>query len=189
MKRIYYKRLIADRQHLSAAERIVYSFLVYQSLCNLDDAWDKETGKFDKTAIKEYGDCFALPDFCFEDNKFVYGSKIAKYTGVSQATVSRAVRKLADVGLIDWDCREIKHNDIYEDGFFTLDDKVKLTGELLIFYSWLLYLKKDGKFIFATRNKLATNYHVKAEDVRDYIARLKDEKLAERDENGNLIIK
>lgn len=189
MKRVYFKRLLVDRMGLKASERIVYSFLVYQSICDIEDVWDKETGKFDKFALLDYGDSFQLPDFYFNNKVFNYGAKIANFTGVSQPTVSRAIRKLSDIGLIDLKNHFIIHNYIYKDGFFPLVEKKELSGELLIFYSWLYYLKKDGMYIFASRRKLAKYYHVELEYVRDYIARLHKLNLVERDDFGKLIIK
>ena len=187
MKNVYYKRLLADRFGLSASERIVYSFLVYQSLCNLDDVWDSE-GKCDIEIIKEYGDSFPLPFFMFDDfSKFCYGVTISRNTMVSQSTVSRAINKLITYGIINIDKQTINHNYLYENGFFDL--KGDLKGELLIFYSFLLDIKGDGNVIFANREKIASIYHVEMKDIRDYLQRLKKLGLIERDNNNKLIIK
>jgi len=190
MKNVYYKRLIADRQCLNATERIVFSFLVYCSICDLDDVWDKETGTYDKYALEEYGDTFPLPNYMFDfEGIFCYGNKISKQTGVSQPSVSRAINKLHDMGIV-YDNNTIKHCDIYVNGFFTLDNKSGLKNELLIFYSWLKNLRGNDKFIFSTRKRLSEMYgYIGEKNIRDYLQRLKKLGLVERDEYKRLIIK
>lgn len=189
MKRIFYKGLLPKRLGLSASERIVFSCIVYHALANLDDVWDKESGKFDELSVKEYGDTFELPSHFFNyEDKFCFGVTISKRTGVSQPTVSRAIKKLCELGYLDFEKKLVYHQYIYTNGYFELVENVKLSGELLIFYSWLIDIKGDGHIIFASRDKLASLYHVQMQDVRDYIKRLKELDLVERDKRNNQLI-
>ena len=188
MKSVFYKGLIIDRQHLSANERIVYSFLVYSAICDSEDSWDKETGDFDDIELMERDDIH-LPFAYFDDRmRFCYGNKIAKVTGVSQPSVSRAVNKLISKNLVNVYNQTVKHKGIYEYGYFILELESGLSGELLIFYSWLKDIIGDNAYIFANREKLAEMYGVAMKDVRDYLRRLKLAGKITRDENRRLII-
>jgi hypothetical protein len=82
----------------------------------------------------------------------------------------------------------VKHKGIYEYGYFTLELESGLSGELLIFYSWLKDIIGDNTYIFANREKLAEMYGVAMKDVRDYLRRLKLVGKITRDENRRLII-
>ena len=183
MKSVYYKHLIVERMGFSAAERIVLSQLVYLSLCDIDGIWDKEDGRFDFCELENYPNNFPLPGYMYDSHSnFAYGNKISKATNVSQTIVAKAIRKLI------LEEKEIKHYNIYDNGYFELQVESGLRGELLIFYSWLKDTFKKN-IIFCNRKKIAEMYHVEMKDIRDYISRLKSLGFVERDNDDNLIIK
>ena len=186
MKNVFYNRLIAEKHDLSADERIVYSFLVYNAICNCEDVWDKSTGKFVDDYLNE-NDFLELPYNSFNEGKFAC-TDVAKFLNIGKATASRTFRKFEFLGIIDKNRKIIYHNNIFKEGYFDLNDG-KLKGELLVFYSWLKDLKGTNQYIYANRNKLAELYHVKMSDVRWYLHRLKELDLVERQDDGKLLIK
>lgn len=191
MKRlIYYKRLFAYRQRQSASERIVYSFLVYNAICERDDVWDKETGKYNQDVMQSIDDYIQIPIYFLNERHDVKVNALAKQLGLGKATISRIIEKFKTNGII-LHGRYIRHDGIYKDGYFTLSTNKKLSGELLIFYSWLLDLtkEKETKAIYSSMIRLGELYNGKMEEIRDYLQRLKKLGLVERDEYKRLILK
>lgn len=184
MKIIFYKRLLAEKYGLSANERIIYSFLVYNSICNCEDVWDKETGKFDDVPLNEI-DYIELPNFITSKNGLLC-TQIANYLNINKSTVSRTCQKLKSLGILKQ--KTILHNQIYKDGFFELDCDA-LNGELLIFFCWLKDLKGENQFIYTSREKLSKMYHMEISDIRWYLHRLKELGFVERQNDGKLLIK
>lgn len=191
MKRlIYYKRLFAYRQRQSASERIVYSFLVYNAICEMDDVWDKETGKYNQDVMQSIDDYIQIPIYFLNERHEVKVNALAKQLGLGKATISRIIERFKTNGIISHG-RYIRHDGIYKDGYFTLSTNEKLSGELLIFYSWLLDLtkEKETKAIYSSMIRLGELYNGKMEEIRDYLQRLKKLGLVERDEYKRLILK
>lgn len=191
MKRlIYYKWLFAYRQQQSASERIVYSFLVYNAICERDDVWDKETGKYNQDVMQSIDDYIQIPIYFLNERHEVKVNALAKQLGLGKATISRIIEKFKTNGII-LHGKYIRHDRIYKDGYFTLSTNEKLNGELLIFYSWLLDLtkEKETKAIYSSMIRLGELYNGKMEEIRDYLQRLKKLGLVERDEYKRLILK
>ena len=181
MKSVFYKCLIADRMGLSAGERIIYSNLVYNSLCNYEESWNKETGKYDSVNL-EYETELPL-------GISMTSNTIESRNPVSRTTAWRTIKVLAQKGIITDDYNYIRLNNILSKGYFTLQTDSGLKNELLIFYSWLVSVAKDKRMIFCNRERLKTMYHVGIEDIKYYLKRLNQLGLVERDKKNNLIIK
>ena len=179
MKSIYYKRLIADRMELSASERILYSNLVYDAICNYDDTWDKETGEFDAVNLIDVETIpLTMSTACNHLSVKIQTSKVKAW---------QSIRKLKEMNIID--DGDIRLNDIHTNGYFTLMTESGLKGELLIFYSWLLDLSKWRRVVFCNRKKLSELYCVNENDIKYYLKELKKRGFIERDEHNHLIIK
>ena len=130
MKRlIYYKRLFAYRQRQSASERIVYSFLVYNAICERDDVWDKETGKYNQDVMQSIDDYIQIPIYFLNERHDVKVNALAKQLGLGKATISRIIEKFKTNGII-LHGRYIRHDGIYKDGYFTLS-----TNEKFVFWN------------------------------------------------------
>ncbi len=185
MKKVFYKRLLAERKEFSASERIIYSFLLYTSISECEDAWDKEWGTFDVISLNDL-DYLQIPLFLLNEKSEVSCTNLSKVVNISKATTSRAIKGLYDKKILVKDT--IINEELYDEGYFDLS-KVKLSSELLIFYSLLLNISGDKKMIYAKREKLAKLYHVKPEYIREYLHRLKDLDLVERGEHNVLILK
>lgn len=184
MKHVFYKRLLAEKHSLSANERIIYSFLVYNSICNCEDVWDKETGKFDDSILNEI-EYIELPNSISNESGLLC-TQIANDLNINKSTVSRTCKKLKSLGILKQ--KTIQHQSIYKNGYFDLDCDT-LNGELLIFYCWLKDLKGENQFIYTNREKLSKMYHMEISDIRWYLHRLKELGFVERQNDGKLLIK
>lgn len=107
-------------------------------------------------------------------------TKIAQILGIDKSCVCRFFKRNIDAS---------KYQNYKAHGFFNLVESKILKGELLIFYSWLLDLKKDKHAIYAKREKIASMYNKPLEYIRDYLQRLKKLGLIERGKNLELIVK
>ena len=190
MKCVFYKRLLSDGIGLSPCEKIVYSNLVFQAISSIwRDVVDKECNQFDKSLIEEQGEEIELPFFMFNNNgKFWYANKMSIYCGISQSSISNAYESLCLYGYIDKYRRTIRHNKIYENGYFTLLTNFNLESVLLTFYSWLVSLKGKDGYIYANNKKLSTLYSKKESDIANFIFRLKKLGFVERDKSKRLIL-
>ena len=188
-KIFYYRNLVANRLNLTADESIVYSYLVYRCICECEDAWDKETGKFDDVAISYYSEEIEIPTSLKNiRNDLIHVSRIAEELDMNKSTISRCIKRLIELGYIDRGQENIKHNELYSQGYFELKYDSKLNGALLIFFSWLLDLRKDKPAIYANRNKLSSMFHEPLSHIREYLYRLNKLGLIGRDKNGALLL-
>ena len=189
-KVILYKSFLYDRRNLSADECIVYSYLVYSCISECSEAWDKDSGDFDDYSLKENGGMIEIPISLINiRNNSIHCSRIAESLGVNKSTISRALQKLETKDYIYSNEQRVLCDGIYDNGYFELKMDSGLKGELLIFYSWLLDLKKDKPAIYAKREKIASMYNKPLEYIRDYLQRLRKLGLIERGKNLELIIK
>jgi len=196
MKIIYYKQFITDRNDLSAAERIVFSFLISQSILNYESAFGYDGKKLSDDMICEIleermGWC-DLPNFFYDrKNNFCYGKKISKFTNVPLSATQYSLQTLQQKGYLDIDGKVIKVGEFIPRGYFELltNKEHTLRGELRIFYSWLCdYFKLCGGYICANASAIAKSYNTTKENVKIMIHRLKSLNLLERDDDGKLKI-
>lgn len=180
MKSVYYKRLLWDKMGLSAGERIVYSNLVYPSICCYEESWDKETGEYDSVNLIDEDEIRLATKLT--------SNSIETINPISRATAWRSIKTLIDKNIIDEKMRNIRLNDILSNGYFTLQLDSGLKNELLIFYSWLVDLAKDNHIILCNREKLSSMYHSDINDIKYYLKRLKALGLVERNEKNQLKI-
>lgn len=188
-KVIYYRSLVADRLSLTADESIVYSYLVYRCLCECQDAWDSETGEFDSISLEYYDTAFEIPTSIKNVlTGLIHCTNVSEELHMNKSTVSRCVKRLIELGYIDVEQENIMHKNIFKQGYFELKYDCNLNGVLLIFFSWLIDLKKDKPAIYANRKKLAGMFCETLVHVREYLHRLKHLGLIGRDKNGALTL-
>lgn len=189
---VFYQGLSAKECDLSPAEKIVYSFIVYHSICDMDCAFDKELGTFDEKAVRETiwneNRIISLPMKFFNDGKFCVVTLISKSTNISIGKVSEAIKSLSSKGLLDLDNGYVFVTAyIHISNYFKLhrEKNKRLRGELLIFYSWLVYLTRNNNgIIYTTQKKLSQMYHCnRVESIQSFFARLKELHLLVKDEN------
>lgn len=120
-------------------------------------------------------------------------SEIARCLSMSRKTVVDAMNKINELGFL-----ENKEN-IMQHGYFELINAECLTGELLIFYSFLLdKARKYNNVIDTNKYKLADIFDKRKDKgknkkqpiaITKLLHRLYVKKLAERLKNGKLLIK
>lgn len=192
IKVIFYKSLLDEKRwgHLSITTKTVYSLLVQQSIYTEDCIFDSN-GDIDFSIIEDE-DVVELPIGYVSEQSgwrcFCYGNKISKYIGVSQQSVSNAIKVLRTCGILNEDKGEIYHCDIYKNGFFPIIPITGIGMGLRIFYSWLLDLQGEKEYIYANARRLAEMYNTTLPNINMMIKRLKDKGLVSRDEKGNLLL-
>jgi hypothetical protein len=109
-------------------------------------------------------------------------TQIAKLTNVSRYTIIRIKKKYKNLSIF---------KGISKGGYFYLHYKYGLSGELLIFYSWLKLIEQNfvGKRITYDRKTIALHYGKSMKNIREYLYRLKKLGFIERGKNLELIIK
>lgn len=152
MKIIFYRALLNDRNGLSANELIYYSFLVSKSIGLIGGVFDVD-GNLNVDVLNEM-----VSDSPFQMMATYTIDEISKHTGISKSSVSICKRHLIDAGLIKDDMIKIP-SDIVSCGYFPLLAIEKLSGELLIFYSFLRSVSANYGFIInMSKYNIATNY-------------------------------
>ena len=198
MKSVFYSGLLDDYCGLTPAEKIVYSFMVYKSICRLDGVFDKETGQLDTCIVKEEiencNNILELPYEFYHNGRFEAGGIISESTNVSTGMVSYVLTSLEQKGLLSLRSETIKVKYIEFDRFFELMSGTsdKLRGELLIFYSWLVYLTRNyNGTLKMTKEKIASYYYdgCTLDTIKSLIKRLMKLGFVERDEYRRLILK
>ena len=199
MKSVFYKRLLYDKTlDLSPCKKIVYSYLVYHSICYMwGDVINKEDNNtFDLSLLQDKGDTFELPYFMFNNQgRFWYANKMSTDCGINQSTISRTISELENKGLIatEYDYHVVYHSNIYDDGYFTLLSDTGFESALLIFFSWLCNLKGSKEFIYANNKTLSELFFVvvnrwSEQAIANYIHRLTKMGFVKRDEYKRLRI-
>lgn len=149
---IFYRALLNDRQGLSANDLIYYSFLVSKSIGLIGGVFDID-GKLNVDTLNEM-----VSDSPFQMMATYTIDEISKYTGISKSSVSLCKKHLVDAGLIKGEMINIPCV-IIRCGYFPLLAMDKLSGELLIFYSFLKSVSANYGFIInMSKYNIAANY-------------------------------
>lgn len=183
MKIIFYKYLLTQAKELSPAERIVYSFLVSKSITLQDCMFDVE------------GDCLNIGDLydCVDDNPYldlypINNTQISKVLNISRKTAVRSIAKLKELGYITGNYIKVTH-DLLCYGYFELLRNDILSGELLIFYSYI----KNRAIVYngvidTFKTKLAECLDTTKIAITKLLNRLYELNLAKRLNNGKLMV-
>ena len=186
MKIIFYRTLLHRAKNITPSERILYSFLVAKSISRLESIFDAD------------GQCLNLDELMVQLKDYkkrvaiceLNHSKIASELNQTRKTVINGLKHLTELGYIgkDW----IYINEVLiRHGYFELHHTDILTGELLIFYSYLR--DKSAKYnccIDTFKVKLGEQIGDKSKiAITKYLNRLYKLELAERLDNGKLLIK
>lgn len=110
-------------------------------------------------------------------------TEIAKTLSISRKTVIVAIKKIKELGLIE--NKEL----IMQHGFFILEKEDRLTGELLVFYSYLR--DKSAKYNYQLdtfKSKFMEEFGKSKVAITKLLNRLYEENLAKRLDNGKLQI-
>lgn len=184
MKVVFYRTLLKKARNITPTEKIIYSFLVSKSITRMDCVFESD------------GDKINLEELIFQikENNYhcdicdVNHSKLATELHMTRTTIINGMKHLRELGYIgdDWvyiNIELIKH------GYFVLEKGERLTGELLIFYSYLCDKSANYDYIIDTfKNKLALELNKSKIAITKLLNRLYEKKLAKRLSDGKLQI-
>lgn len=189
MKKVFYKTLLNRGKNITANERILYSFLVSKSIMDMKDVFDIDGKTVNSDALLVMFDYYNnhIP-LCKMSNR-----RISLELGVTRKSVIVGLRHLCMLGYIFNDNGEdlyiYANRELLEHGFFELLCDKGISGELLIFYSYLAdKARQYGGLIDTYKDRIANDLGKTKVSVTKLLNRLYKLGLAERREDGSLFI-
>lgn len=186
-KIIFYRSLLKGVKELTPNEKIVYSFLVYKSLCKTD--WAFKGGKLDKEAIC----CFINNNNSLISIRNFNKSKIAKTLYISVNTITRSFCNLEKYGYIKNDGTNwwvFVNWELLSNGYFELYHLDKLKGDLAIFFAYIADKGSRHNYNIDTwKTQMAKDLDKTKLAITKLLNRLYRLKLAKRLDNGRLLVK
>lgn len=183
MKIVYYRTLLIEDYSLTPTERIVYSFLVSKSVVLLSEFFDVDGVCYNMSALYE-----SLEENQWLELPVINNSKISVELNISRRTVIRSIKSLEEKGLLRHDCVFVDKK-LLERGYIELIHSDILTGELLIFYSYLKDRSRNYCGVIDTyKDKLAECLCTTKTAITKLLNRLYALKLAKRLKNGKLLV-
>lgn len=184
MKIVFYRTLLKKAKNVTPSEKIIYSFLVSKSIARLDSVFESDGEKINLDELT----------FQIEANNRrcdicdINHSKLAKELHMTRKTVINGMKHLQEMGYIghDWIFINVE---LVSHGFFILEKEDRLTGELLVFYSYLR--DKSAKYnyqIDTFKIRLGEELGKSKVAITKLLNRLYEENLAKRLKNGKLQI-
>lgn len=184
MKIVFYKTLLTEYSELTPTEKIVYSFLVSKSVTNLgSDFFSSDGTAIDNDALYE-----SLCDGAYIPIYEISIRKMAKTLNIVNQTVITSIRRLENEKLIVAG-NIFVDSSLLKNGYFELHRNDILTGQVLIFYSFIRSKSQlyDG-CIDTYKRQLGEIMGIKVYSVQQYLSKLYKLGLIERLENGKLKI-
>lgn len=165
-KKVIFFRSLLTNNDMTPSEKIVYS--AYAALA-----------MYENHEVKEEWYPFPVDHI----NKFY------KKLQMSRETVRTALNSLRDKGIVKDNSLIHIPKSLYEQGYFELHRLEDLTGQQLIFYSFIKHKsKKYGGCIDTFRSKLAEQFGVNPYSIKQYLAKLHKMGFVRRLEDGKLMI-
>lgn len=189
MKIIYYRTLLKRAKNLTPNERILYSFLVAKSISSIEQIWDVNGDELNQDVLDEYfsefGNWFKM---CTLNH-----TKMAKELHLTRKTIINGLAKLEKLGYIRYNqyCElEIFINkELLKSGYFELYNINQLSGELVVFYSYLVNKGQQYDYCIDTfKYRLAEDLGKTTTAITKLLNRLYRLGFAERLDNGKLLI-
>lgn len=184
MKIVFYRTLLNRARNITPSERILYSFLVAKSISRLNDIFEKDGEKLDvEELMMQIKDNNNTIDLCE-----VSHSKISKELSQTRKTIIAGMNHLKELDYIGDDWVYVNEH-LLEHGYFELKHREILTGELLIFYSYLCDKSQNYDYCIDTyKAKIGEQIGKTKIAITKYINRLSCIGLVKRLENGKLKI-
>ena len=181
MKIVYYKSLLTQAKHLKPNERIIYSFLVSKSICQIDSIYDS-----DGISIMTDELYSLLEDCNYIDLFQISVRKLALLLHLSPTTVLSSLNRLKELHYIQYNTIFV-NKELIEKGYIELHKYDILNGEILIFYSYIRYKAMlFGGYIDTFKAKLAEELDTTKIAITKMLNRLYELSLAQRLNNGKL---
>lgn len=176
---VFYNFLLGGHKELSTNDKIVYSYLIYKSLALIDGVYSSE-GELNANNIM-----FGIDESGSIPINDIGNSAISKDLCVSRKTVINSVAHLRNYGYISEGRIAIRYDDISK-GFFRLISGEGLSGDLMVFYSYLRNKAKKYYEIDTYSCRLAAIFGKSKSCISNYLHRLYELGLAARLVNGKL---
>lgn len=188
MKVVYYRYLIARAKNLSPNEKIIYSFLAAKSIEQIDGAFYYDGGTL---RIENLSRIFDENNNRIKVAKINH-SKLSRELHITRRTIIKAFHNLIKYNFIRPINGELKIyvcDDLINGGYFELLNLDKLSGELLVFYSFLKDKSKDyDNCIDTFKYKIAEQFGKSEIAITKLLHRLYKLGLAERLKDNKLLI-
>lgn len=191
MKVIFYRILLKRAENLTPNEKILYSFLVSKSIAKSGWALNAKSGKFDKQAMshffRNFGNYIGMCD--------INHSKTARELHLSRMSIFNGFRKLEKFGYIKYDqrggfWRVFVNWELLNGGYFELSRLDEVSGELALFYAYLLSKGERFNYCIDTwKTKMAEDMGITKVAITNLLNRLYKLGLAKRLDDGRLFIK
>lgn len=183
MKIIYYRTLLSRGKNITPTERIIYSFLVSKSITQLDDLFYHNGTSVDTALMYDYVD-----EHKWVDMFYISYRNLAKELNITIQTAFASIQHLKDEGYIRND-KIYVNRELLEKGYFELHNSDKLSGQVLVFYSYLKdKAEKSDSKISIYKNSLAELFSIKIYSINQYLQKLYSTGLAKRLDDGKLLI-
>lgn len=178
MKIVFFRHLLLDdtTRHWSAAQQIVYSHLLSQSILRLDSVFHAAGTNIDYVkVIEEYCDEYGEIDLC--DFKV---SKLVGELNLSKQNIYDSINFLRSTKYIHDDFIYCPKEIIYH-GYFELRTDTILTKQQLVFYSWLCDKSKPYNGTIDTYSyKIADKFGTNDVNIRVMLSRLSNKGFLKR---------
>lgn len=183
MKIVFYKTLLKRAKDLTPTEKIIYSFLVSKSITLIPDFFNSDGTCLNIDEVYDYAD-----DTHWIDLFSISIRKMANELNITQPTVINGMKKLRKLNYINGEYIFVS-KELLINGYFELHRLDILSGQVLIFYSYIKHkAEMFGNSIDTFRSKLAETLGIKIYSINQYLAKLYKLNLIKRLENGKLMI-
>ena len=178
MKIVFFRQLLLDEttRHWSAAQQIVYSYLLSQSILRLDSVFHADGTNIDFVeVIEEYRDEDGEIDLCdYKIDKMVVLLHLSKRNIYDSLNFLRSTKYIHDDFIY---CPK----EIICHGYFELKIETGLTKQLLIFYSWLYERGQPYNGVIDTFSyKMAETLGTNDTNIRVMLSRLSEKGFVKR---------
>lgn len=171
----FYNVLLQDMR-LSPTERIIYSYLLYRSMTNIEYFYDNASGSLDKSVIRETVERNPYITCVHEKQNY-----IAEVLGVSEKSVWTSLQRLDEMGITSDGTIYAGAEIILDGGYFPIALYSGLKGMLLILYSFLKNKSEmNGGLLMMSKGKIASVMNTTECGITKLLNRLYRAGLAER---------
>ena len=188
---MYLYRLLLKDNRLTAADKVIYSLLIHKAVMNIQDVYDVD-GNFQQDKLIDYFDVNGDEIFEIADNISV--RKIAKEVGFSKYKCLESLSVLRSNNLLVID-KDNTYNvmlikDIVLPYGFKIDTSVgRLTTMNLLYFYLKDKAERYGNHIKTWENKIAEDFNISLNDLRQLLYKLRDKGLIIRDKQNSIYLK
>ena len=176
---VFYNYFLGGETRLSTNDKVVYSYLIYKSLALIEGVYSPDGGLEANNISFCMDDCGTIPI------SPISNSEISKNLYISRKTVVKCIDHIRCLGYIS-DGRIIARYEDISKGYFSLALDKGISGDLMVFYSYLYNKAKKYYEIDTYSCRLAAIFGKSKLCISNYLHRLYELGLAARLVNGKL---